>query len=131
MSGGTKRVDSTEQGSYEGMAAIMAKKADAIFAEASMKNVRVDSLKNAAHHIRQSADAVARGDIRQMKEHKKAAAAELMEARAQLQAGPNSAIPVNRTIDMLEGVVESGSDAAPTEYRDKVSEYYKALNGAL
>ena len=131
MSGGTKRVDSTEQGSYEGMAAIMAKKADAIFAEASMKNVRVDSLKNAAHHIRQSAEAVARGDIRQMKEHKKAAAAELMEARAQLQAGPNSAIPVNRTIDMLEGVVESGSDAAPTEYRDKVSEYYKALNGAL
>jgi hypothetical protein len=55
----------------------------------------------------------------------------LMEARAQLKAGPNSAIPVNRTIDMLEGVVESGSDAAPEEFRDKVSEYYKALNGAL
>jgi len=131
MSGGTKRVDSTEQGSYEGMAAIMAKKADALYAEASQKNIRVDSLKNAAEHIRQSADAIAKGDIRQMKEHKKMAAAQLMEARAQLKAGPNSAIPVNRTIDMLEGVVESGSDAAPEEFRDKVSEYYKALNGAL
>jgi hypothetical protein len=131
MSGGTKRVDSTEQGSYEGMAAIMAKKADALYAEASQKNIRVDSLKNAAEHIRQSADAIAKGDIRQMKEHKKMAAAQLMEARAQLKAGPNSAIPVNRTIDMLEGVVESGSDAAPEEFRDKVSEYYTALNGAL
>ena len=131
MSGGTKRVDSTEQGSYEGMAAIMAKKVDAIYAEASQKNVRVDSLKNAAHHIRQSADAIAKGDIRQMKEHKNLAATELMEASAQLQAGPNSAIPVNRTIDMLEGVVESGSDAAPAGYREKVSEYYKALNEEL
>ena len=54
-----------------------------------------------------------------------------MEASAQLQAGPNTAIPVKRTIDMLEGVVESGSDTAPEQFRDKVSEYYKALNGAL
>ncbi|MFM8983813.1 MAG: hypothetical protein ACKOLA_13130, partial [Spartobacteria bacterium] len=91
MSGGTRRVDSTEQGSYEGMAAIMAKKADALYAEASLKNVRVDALKNAAEHIRQSADAIAKGDIRQMKEHKKLAAGQLLEARAQLQAGPNSA----------------------------------------
>jgi len=28
-------------------------------------------------------------------------------------------------------VIESGPDQAPPKYRDKVAEYYKALNGAL
>jgi len=130
MAGGTKRMDSTEQGSMEGMAALAAK-ADALYAEASLKNVRVDSLKEAAHHIRQSGDAVAKGNISQMREFRQMAAKELMRASAQLRAGPNQAIEVNRTIDMLDGVVESGSDAAPAEYREKVSEYFKALNESI
>ena len=96
-----------------------------------MKNVRVDSLKTAAHHIRQAGDAVAKGNIGQMREFRQMAAKELMQASAQLQAGPNQTIQVNRTIDMLDGVVESGSEAAPPQFRDKVSEYFKALNEAL
>ena len=56
-------MDSNEEGSWEGMAALMAKQVDAIYAKASMKNVRVDSLQEAAHHLRQSGDAIARGDI--------------------------------------------------------------------
>ena len=131
MSGGPRRMDSTEEGSFEGMAAILAEKADALYAEASMKNVRVDSLKTAAHHIRQAGDAVAKGNIGQMREFRQMAAKELMQASAQLQAGPNQTIQVNRTIDMLDGVVESGSEAAPPQFRDKVSEYFKALNEAL
>jgi len=79
MAGGTKRMDSTEQGSMEGMAALAAK-ADALYAEASLKNVRVDSLKEAAHHIRQSGDAVAKGNISQMREFRQMAAKELMRA---------------------------------------------------
>ena len=59
--GGVERMDSKEAGSQEGMDALMAKHADAIYAKASLKNVRVDSLKSAAHHLRQSADAVATG----------------------------------------------------------------------
>ena len=131
MSGGTRRMDSTEEGSWEGMAAIMAEKADAMYAEASLKNVRVDSLKTAAHHIRQSADAVANGNISQMREFRQMAAKELLQASAQLQAGPSQSLEVNRRIDVLDGVIESGSDAAPPQFRDKVSEYFKALNETL
>ena len=43
MAGGAERKDSKEVGSEDGMAALMAKKADALFAKASTKNVRVDA----------------------------------------------------------------------------------------
>jgi len=59
MGGGAERVDSKEAGSNDGMAALMARQADALYAKASMKNVRVDSLKDAAHQLRQADDAIA------------------------------------------------------------------------
>jgi hypothetical protein len=131
MGGGAERVDSKEAGSAEGMAALMARQADALYAKASMKNVRVDSLKNAAHELRQSADAIAKGNIEQMREFRKMAISSLSRAAANLSAGPSGAMDAKGTTGALDNVIESGPDQAPPKYRDKVAEYYKALNGAL
>ena len=131
MGGGAARMDSKEAGSKEGMAALMARQADALYAKASMKNVRVDSFKDAAHQLRQSADAVAKGDIGQMKEFRKMAISSLTRAEADLSAGPSGAMEAKGSTGALDNVIESGPDQAPPKYRDKVAEYYKALNGAL
>ena len=130
MSGGAERMDSKEAGSSEGMAALMAKKADAMYAKASMKNVRVDSLKDAAHQLHQAADTIAKGNIEQAREFRKMAASSLTRAQAQLQAGPSGAMEAKGSAGALDDMVESGPDLAPPQYRDKVAEYYKALNEA-
>ncbi len=131
MSGGAERVDSKEPGSAEGMAALMARQADAIYAKASLKNIRVESLKDAAHELHQSADAIAKGDIQQMREFRKDAITSLTRAQANLAAGPSGVVEAKGSTGALDNVLESGPDQAPPKYRDKVSEYYKALNGAL
>ncbi len=131
MSGGAERIDSKEAGSAEGMAALMAQKADALYAKASMNNVRVDSLKDAAHAIRQSADAIAKGNIEQVREFRRTAAGALNRAQAQLQAGTAGSTAAKGTAGPLDNMVQSGPDMAPPQYRDKVAEYYKALNGSF
>ena len=131
MGGGAERFDSNEEGSWEGMAALMARQADAMYAKASLKNVRVDSLKNAAHHLRQAADAIASGNIQQLDEHRRLAVTSLQRAKAQLDAGPSGAIDMGSKTGLLDDVIESGPDQAPPRYRDRVAEYFKALNDAL
>jgi hypothetical protein len=130
MSGGVERMDSKEAGSSEGMAAL-AQKADALYAKASMKNVRVDSLKEAAHHIRQSGEAIAKGNIKEMKEFQRLAVGELKKSKAKLDAGPTGAIETTRSASGLSNLIESSPDVAPPQYRDKVSDYFKALNEVL
>ena len=130
MGGGAERMDSKEAGSAEGMAALMARQADAMYAKASMKNVRVDALKDAAHQIRQSGDAIAKGDIQQVREFRKMAISSLSRAEAKLAAGPSGAMEAKGSTGALDNVIESGPDQAPPKFRDKVAEYYKALNGA-
>ena len=129
MSGGVKRIDSNEAGSNDGMAALMARKADALYAKASTKNVRVGSFKDAAHQLRQSADAIAKGDIGQMREFRKMGIASLTRAKAELSAGPSRAMEAKGSTGALNNVIQSGPDQAPQKYRDKVAEYYKQLNG--
>jgi len=131
MSGGKDRMDSKEAGSLEGMAALMAKRADTIYAKASLKNVRADSLKEAAHHLRQSGDAIAKGDIEQMREYRKMATSELIRGKIQLEAGAVGGGDAKRGAGVLNNVMESAPDMAPPPFKDKVSEYYKALNGSL
>ena len=131
MSGGKDRIDSKEAGSWEGMAALMAKRADAIYAKASLKNVRADSLKSAAHHLRQSGDAIAHGDIQQMREFRTMATSELVRGKAQLETGAKGGTDAKYGTGVLNNVIESSPDMAPPLFKDKVSEYYKALNGSL
>ncbi len=131
MSGGVERMDSNEQGSQEGMAALMAKQADSIHAKASLKNIRVDDLKRAAHHLRQSGDAIAKGDIVQTKEQRRLAVSALRRAKSKLDAGPTGAIELNTGARPLDDVIESAPDHAPPRFRDKVAEYFKALNESM
>ena len=128
MTGGVERMDSTESGSMEAMQALMANRADALYVKASMQNVRADALKDAAHHIRQSADAIANGRIEQVEEFRKRALADLRRARTELEAGASNIIDGERPFSILQDTVESGPDDAPAQYRDAVSEYYKALS---
>jgi len=90
------------------MAALMARQADALYAKASMKNVRVDSLKDAAHDLHQSADALAKGNIEQMKEYRKMAVSSLQKAEANLSAGPNGSMDAKGSTGALDHAVESG-----------------------
>lgn len=128
MSGGVRRMDSTEEGSAEGMEALMARHAEDIYAQASLQNVRVDSLKTAAHHLRQANDAIARGDIERLREHRESAAAELRRARAQLAEAPSGVMDSQVTPQIIQDAVQAGSDHAPSQYRSQVAEYYKLLN---
>jgi hypothetical protein len=96
-----------------------------------MKNVRVDSLKNASHELRQAADAVAKGNIEQMREFRKMAISSLTRAATNLSAAPSGGMEAKGNTGALESMIESGPDQAPPKYRGKVAEYYKALNGAL
>ena len=128
---GLERMDSNEQGSNEGMVSLMARQADAMYAKASLKNIRVDDLKNGAHHLRQAADAEVKGDIGQLREQRKMAVSSLRRAKAELEAGPTGAMEVGGSAGVLDDVIESGPDHAPPQYRDQVSDYYKALNDAL
>ncbi len=132
MGGGTRRMDSTEEGSLDGMEALMAKQADAMYTKASLKNIRADSFKTAAHHLRQAADAVAAGrSIEQIKEHRKQAVVALKRARTQLQAGPSATLTGGRSSALLDDVLAAGPDDAPPRYRNLVADYYKKLNEAL
>lgn len=131
MAGGVERMDSMEAGSAEGLEALMAQQADALYAKASMQNVRADALKNAAHHIRQSADAIARGNIAQLKEHRKMALAALKKAKAQMDEAATGSFNLEPNPSMLDDVVEGGPELAPAKYRDQVAEYYKALSSGL
>ena len=131
MDGGVERMDSMEQGSMEGLDALMADKVDSLFAKASMQNVRADSLKDAAHHLRQAADAVARGNIAQLKEHRRMAMAALNKAKAQIDAAATGSFNMQQNASLLDDVVEGGPELAPPKYRSLVAEYYKALNDGL
>ncbi len=130
--GGTKRMDSTEAGSLEAMAALMAKHADDTYAQASLKGVRADALKDAAHHMRQAADAIARGaPIDQVAELKRRALAELKAGRTELERGNTDVLDTRVASSLLRDVQEAGPEEAPPKYRGLVAEYYKKLNESL
>lgn len=127
--GGTRRMDSTEAGSMEAMAALMAKQADATYAQASLKGIKSDSLKAAAHHMRQVSDAIARGaPIDQVAELKRKVLAELRAGKTELEQGNTEMLDTRVTSSLLKDVQQAGPEEAPPSYRNLVSEYFKKLN---
>ncbi len=131
MSGGTERRESTEAGSQEGMEALLARQADAIYAQASLQKVKAGSLVEAAHHLRQASDAVADGRIQQVSELRKLAVSALRKAQIELNAGPMGSVDITRKPDVVDSFTGGGHDLAPRQYRDAVSDYYKLLNESL
>jgi hypothetical protein len=129
---GITRMDSSEAGSLEGLMAAMAKRADSAYAQASLKGLRADSLKTAAHHIRQANDAIAKGaPIAQVQELKRKAIMDLRKAKTELGQGAVSSLDAAGTGELIHDVVESSPDEAPPRYRGLVSEYYKKLSESL
>jgi hypothetical protein len=125
-------MDSKVPGSVADSLAQMAKRADSTFAQASLKGLRADSLKSAAHHIRQAADAVSKGaPIGQVAELKRKAVGELTKAKTELDEGSSASLDGRSSTMMLNDIIEASQDEAPEKYRGLVSEYYKKLNESL
>ena len=66
-----------------------------------------------------------------MREFRKMAISSLSRAAANLSVSPSSAMEASGTTGALDNMIQSGPDYAPPKYRNKVAEYYKALNSAL
>jgi hypothetical protein len=130
MTGGQRRMDAMEQGSREGLDALLARRADTVYAKASLSNVRAGALQEAAHHLRQAGDAIADGEIGQVRELRRRAVAALREARTELEAGARQ-VEAGAAGSLVDDLVAGGPEAAPRAYRELVAEYYKALNDAL
>ena len=121
-------MDSTAEGSLEGLKSLMAK-TDATYIKASLMNLRTDSLATAAHHLHQAEDAVSDGlPISQIREYERRAVAALKNAKTELGAGVSDSVKQDERSSALEDVVDGGTDIVPANYRDLVSEYYKSLS---
>lgn len=106
----------------------MARQADAVFAQASLKNVRAASLQEASRHLRQADDAIVKGDIRRLQEHRQMALAALRQAQAELAAPPTGAMALETAPSIIETAVQAGADTAPPKFQTQVADYYKLLN---
>ncbi len=130
--GGTDRMDATEAGSWAQNMENMARKADQSYAQASMKGLRADSLKSAAHHIRQAADAISKGvPIGQVKELKQKAIGALKKAKTELGEGSASTLDGGVATSTLTDVIEAEQNVSPAKYRGLNADYYKKLNEEL
>ncbi len=130
--GGTERMDATEAGSWADSLARMAKRTDQSYAQASMKGLRTDSLKSAAHHIRQASDAVSKGvPIGQVAELRRKAIGALKKAKTELGEGSASTLDGGIATSTLSDVIEAEQDLSPAKYRGLNADYYKKLNEGL
>lgn len=129
--GGERRMDSTAQGSLDGLGALMAK-TKAAYLRCSLLNLRTDSLGAAAHHMRQANDAIAAGlPISQVREHQRQAMAALKRAKTELSSGVTDSIDEGQKTAVLADVVEGGADQAPRIYKELVAEYFKSLSESI
>ncbi|MDD2599469.1 MAG: hypothetical protein PHO37_09605 [Kiritimatiellae bacterium] len=131
-SGGTDRMDATEAGSWAQSLDGMAKKADEAYAQASLKGLRTDSLETAAHHIRQTADAVSKGaPITQVTELRLRAIGSLKKAKTELGEGAIANLDGDILTSTLTDVVEAGQEQSPEKYRELNADYYKKLSETI
>jgi len=122
-----RRMDSTAQGTMDGMKMLMQKAAGTAI-KASLMNLRTDELAAAAHHIRQADDQLAKGNIGEVNELLKKSAVALKQGRNDLTAGVGGNVDSGITGSKLEDVVDGGIDQAPKAYEHQVSDYYKAIS---
>jgi hypothetical protein len=131
MAGNGPRRDS-KSGGGNGMLALLQKRADALYAAASLEHVRSESLQDAVVHLRDAQDAEEEGKpMEEVREYLRMAREALQKSQVDLQggitteaAGAQQAPPAN------PGEVAGAADEAPVAYRDLVSDYYKSINDA-
>jgi hypothetical protein len=131
MAGAGPRRDAAMEGSELGLQSMLRKDAESLYAKASLMHVRTGALEDAVTALRRVEDALAGGRIQQVREFQKQAVAALKRARAELNSGLSSEmLPADFTGRPVSDQTAGVSDEAPEEFREMVSEYFKALNSA-
>ncbi len=119
--------DASSQAGYQDM---LAHRAEALHAKASLAHLRTGRLGSAIRHMRQAEDALNGGlPIRQVQEFQRRALADLHEAQVNLDAGLSSVKLGTNTHESTPAGISAAADDAPAGYRDMVSDYFKALGG--
>lgn len=132
MAGQGKRMDSTAPGSLQALQAMMATRAEVLAIKASALNLRTESLSEAAHHMRQASDAIAKGmPISQVKEFQKRAVAKLKNAATELDGGAIQSVGASTLVTDMDDLVEGQPEEAPPSYRGLVADYFKSLHDSL
>ena len=135
MAGAGPRRDAKAPGSDAGLQAMLRRKAEALYAEASLLHVRTGALDEAIRHLRTAEDAARAGrPISEIKEHQRLAQQALRKTQADLegsvtvQSGEANGQKSDRPApeQKMSGTV----DEAPENYQGMVSDYYKSIGGA-
>ena len=111
----------------------LARLADTIYAKAQLNGLRIPpGFNHARENMNRAAEAGRAGNIRQMREFQERAIQDLIQAQANLDVGVAGAAmgAGSGEIRPPDAAVASTPDEAPAEFRDLVSDYFKAI-GAL
>jgi hypothetical protein len=132
MAGGTgpRRDAATPQGSLLGLQALLRRDAEATYGKASLMHIRTGALDDAVTSMRQAEDALRRGlPIRQVTEFQRRALAALRRTQSELGgAGYADADLSGSSAARPQEQIAASADEAPPQYRQLVSEYFKALS---
>jgi len=132
MAGAGPRQDAKDGNSGNGMAALLKKRADSLYAAASLQHVRTGSLDEAILHMRDAEDALAEGKpIEEVREYRRLAHEALRKAQVEMQGGMSTeSIDSQGTQKDTNQQIAGAADEAPAVYQKMVSDYYKSINDA-
>jgi hypothetical protein len=132
MSGAGPRRDAKDGAGGDGMAALLKKRADALYAAATLDHVRTGSLDEAIMHMRDAEDAGQEGrPIEEVREYRRLAREALKKSQAELEGGVTTeSIDAQGAAQSNTREVSGAADEAPAAYQQMVSDYYKSINGA-
>jgi hypothetical protein len=132
MSGSGPRRDAQAGAGGNGMAALLKRRADALYAAASLQHVRTGALDDAIMHLRDAQDAEAQGKpIEEVREYQRLAREALRKSQVDLQGGQETqSIDSGSTQKANAQEVSGAADEAPAAYQQMVSDYYKSINNA-
>ena len=125
-----RRESKVQQSGEQARQADLARMADSVYANAQLSGLRIPAGFNSAReNMNHAAEAGRAGNIQQMREFQERAIQDLLLAQSSLDAGlagtsMGAASSDRRSPDTA---VASTPDEAPAEYREMVSEYFKAI----
>jgi hypothetical protein len=132
MAGSGPRRDAKDGSGGNGMAALLKKRADALYAAASLQHVRTGALDEAVMHLRDAQDAEEQGKpMEEVREYRRLAREALQKSQVELQGGATTeSIDAQETHKAGTQEVSGAADEAPAAYQQMVSDYYKSINDA-
>ena len=131
-SGAGPRRDAQSKGNEMGMQASLRKRAEELYAKATLGHVRTGDLDEAVLNMGRAEEAMKKGyPISQVREWQRRAAAALKRTQAGLEGETYAGnLHLEEQPAGLDPAFATSPDDAPAEYRDLVSEYFKSLGGA-